>query len=139
MMSSMSEGVLLLLDGVLILHLLLSARRLPEKIASHFLTSGEADGWLSRRTYLAIFAAMGPGLSMVWLVLLHALPNPPVHALMQHVAWAGCMVLAFIFGVHLLTVKANRTGNGKLSLPWFWSLLGTLQVGMLVWVLTFPS
>jgi Protein of unknown function (DUF1648) len=139
MMSSMSEWVLLLLDGVFIVHLLLSARRLPDRIASHFLASGVADGWLSRRVYLTIFAVMGPGLSIIYLGLLRAFPNPPMHALMQHVAWGGCLMLAFIFGVHLLTVKANCMAAGKLSMPRFWSLLGALQLGILIWVLTFPS
>jgi hypothetical protein len=58
---------------------------------------------------------------------------------MQHIAWAGCLMVAFIFGIHVLTVKANRMGAEKLAMPWFWGLLATLALGFVIWVFTFPS
>jgi len=135
----MSVALLLLLNVAFILHLVVSARRLPDTVAAHFLPNGVADGWLRRRTYLTIVTAIGPGVSLVWLGLVFFFPNPPLNALMEHIAWAGCLLLAFVFGVHCLTVKANRAPDAKLPMPFFWSFLVVLQLGMVVWAVTWPN
>jgi hypothetical protein len=135
----MSQGILLLLDVAFILHLFASARALPDKVASHFQFNGEADGWISRKTYVAIMVAMGPGLSLIWLGLIFTFRNPPLQALIKHIGWAGCLLLAFIFGAHWLTVKANQAPDSKLRMPFFWCSFFVLQIGLLIWVVTWPK
>jgi hypothetical protein len=127
---------LLFLDCAFIAHLFFSARRLPEHVASHFQFDGQADHWVSRRAYLAIVACVGPGLSLAWVAIAFALRNAPARLLGQHLAWAGCLLLGFIFGVHLLTMKANLTDPARLPMKLFWGLFGLLQIGLVVWVLT---
>jgi hypothetical protein len=130
---------LLLMDCAFVAHLVVSARPLPDRIASHFQPGGQADGWVSRRAYLAIMTLMGPGLSLVWMGLVLALRNHPARFVGQHAAWAGCLVLGFIFGIHILTVKANQAAARQLPMNLFWGLFGTFQLGLIVWLLTWPK
>jgi hypothetical protein len=130
---------LLVLNVAFVAHLILSARRLPDPVASHFTFDGRADGWLRRRVYLAIVATIGPGLSVVSPVIVLALRNNQARLLAEHLAWVGCLLLGFIFGLHRLTVHANRTEPARLSMRQFWGLFAALAVGMIAWVLTFPN
>jgi hypothetical protein len=125
---------LLLLDCAFIVHLYFFGRQLPERVASHFQFGGQADAWVNRRTYLALMAFMGPGLSLASIAFVFALRNTPARLLGEHVVWAGCLLLAFIFGVHWLTIQANRRVPPELPMKPFWVLLGMLQIGLALWV-----
>ena len=130
---------LLVLDFAFVGHLFFSARHLPERMASHFQSSGKADGWISRRSYLTIIVFLGPGLSLLSVAAVFALRNTPVRLVGQHLAWAGCLILAFIFGIHWITVQANRREPPELPMKVFWGLFASLQIGLLLWVCLWPK
>jgi hypothetical protein len=130
---------LLLIDCLFLAHVFYCARQLPARVASHFQFGGEADGWLSRRAYLTIMAFMGPGLSLVWIALVWALRDHPARLVFQHVAWAGGLLMGFLFGIHMLVVKANQLAAPRLPMNLFWSYFAVLQLGLIVWLLTWPK
>lgn len=131
----MGEVLLLLLNGVFIAHLIVSSRRLPERIATHFQFGGQADGWLGRRTYLVVMALVGPGLSILWPLISLALRNTPADFMGRRLVWVGCLLLGFVFGAHCHTVQANRRVPPELPMKHFWALFGMFQIGPVLWLL----
>lgn len=130
---------LIFLDCALLGHLFLFAHELPERVASHFQFNGNADQWISRRAYVAIMAVIGPGLSGATLAFAFTLRNAAARSLGFHLAWAGCLLVGFIFGIHLLTIRANLATPARMPMGMFWALLGAFQIGMVVWVLAIPK
>ncbi len=114
--------------------------QLPERVATHFNGSGNADGWSSKSSFLwgsfAVVAGVGGGL----LVLAWFLPRVPVRLLNlpgkdywlapeRHAAsmdwlrvwmlWIGAATMAFLLALFHATLQANFGGEEARLGEWF--------------------
>lgn len=134
----------------------LSTSALPDPVASHFRADGVADGFMSRASYLnfllgitigiplLVAGAIG-GLPRLLPISLLNLPNrdhwlAPEHReqslrfLTQHGLRFGCMMVAFLWGVSWLVVRANRFSPPRLENTSFFLLLGAFLIGVVGWM-----
>ncbi len=134
-----------------------SASLLPAgTVATHFNGAGQADGWMSRDSYLLFIAAMGLGLSLFMIGIMYAcsffpdrwvnLPYkqywlaPPQRAssyafLFAHSFWLASLILLLMAGMHYLTILANRVTPSHLPGVLSISLLVGFLLGIGVWCL----
>lgn len=128
------------------------ARWLPERVATHFDWTGEADGWMPRTQAVLVMGLFQIGLP--WFLVgamavarqfpgrmvnlphrdywLH--PDRAAETLRdvgQMMSWLAVAVALFTTGINHLTFIANR-GAGNLSMPWFLLLLGLYLLSVLV-------
>lgn len=116
---------LLLVAGLFIWR---STGLLPERMASHFVASGAADGFMPRGSYLATMLVAAVLLPATLGELIGALahlgggariPNRDywlaperregsLAYVQSHARWFGCLLSAFICYVHWLVIEANR-------------------------------
>jgi len=136
----------------------LTGRFLPEIVASHFATSGLANGFMPRASYvrlMLVFAVVLP-LAVVFLPRVTFsnpkarinLPNRDywlaadrragtIEFLRQHSARLGSMLVIFLCYVHLLVTRANRVVPPNLSSPWLIGGLVVFLVSVIVWAKVF--
>ncbi len=131
-----------------------ASAQLPERVASHFGLSGQADGWMSRSAYLLSTAAIGFGLPLLVVTLCIAIPflppgfvrlpdkayrlapeNRPATSryLGRHSLWLAALMVVFMTGMNLLTVLAHRQPAPHLSNPLMFTLIGACMIGTVVW------
>jgi len=126
--------------------------RLPEKVATHFNESGQADGWSTRRSYVWTWSCsvgLLPVMILGSIAAVRFLParwvNVPhrefwlapgqieftraIVAGMVH--WIGVATFLFTIVLNHLTLRANLTPEPSLGL-WPWILLGALFIAMAV-------
>ena len=136
--------------------LLLTAKDLPDRVATHFDHKGRPNGWMSRNTHLAFIAGFGLAVPLVVAgagLLPRFLParsfNIPhrdywlaperkaetVSYLFRHSLWLACGILVFIAGVHLLVVHANRQQPVHLPPVPILAWAGCLIVGLALWAI----
>ena len=131
---------------------------LPERVATHFTTSGVADGWTSREDY-RLFTLLSltvlPSL-LVWLMaglprLTNGngqIPNRDYwfaqerrHAtesfLIAHAFWLGCMTVAIVYGMHIAIVRANAITPPVLATDRFVTMVVVYLFGLGRWFATF--
>ena len=132
---------LLLASGAFIIG---TADRLPERVATHFGTSGRANGWMTRDGYLAfilVFAWLCPiaiAGTTAWLPKLAArdfhLPHrdywlapgrrgQTLAILTMFGSGLACVVAVFIAALHWISLEANAMTPAQLPYPLFWSVL----------------
>lgn len=132
--------------------------RLPDRVASHFGWSGEANGWMSRSEYAGVMLAVGFGLPLFLVVLCRAtevLPPSMVNIphkeywltperraqtarwIGRYALWLGAMMALFVTGLNLLTLQANNAVPPRLSNGLVLSLAGLLLVGVAGWCVGF--
>ncbi len=141
---------LLLVAGLFIWR---STGLLPERMASHFVASGAADGFMLRGSYLATMLLAAVLLPAALGELIGALsrlgggariPNRDYWlaperrerslAYMQsHARWFGCLLSAFICYVHWLVIVANRAQPPVLSRQHIVSALIVFVVCAVAW------
>lgn len=145
------HGVLTALGTAQVLYY---ARRLPERVASHFDGAGRPDGWMPRGTYLALEVALLAFLLAIFLGLprlLHRVPpsliNLPnrdhwlaperrsetLRALARSMAGLGAGTVAFLLFVFELSHRANLAPGGRLSSA-IWAGLGLFLALTVVWL-----
>jgi ABC-type Fe3+-siderophore transport system permease subunit len=109
-------------------HIAWAAPRLPATVASHFDAAGHSNGWMSREAFLGLYAAMIPGLAVLFALaggILERVPdrwiNLPNKAYWLHPSrraetfayWRrwfaafGGATLAFLIAVMHLAIRAN--------------------------------
>ncbi|HWX19464.1 MAG TPA: hypothetical protein VN578_06110 [Candidatus Binatia bacterium] len=149
------------IPGLILAHLYLlfaaslvySARRLPGRVSTQFNLLGRARRQMSRTAYLIFIAVFGiwlPGFGLVFYLLaksnpahLH-IPNRAYWLAPEHLAqaqahllsvalWFGCLTLAFLIGINLLLVWANRQQPARLPLPLLLVLLACFLAGIIAW------
>lgn len=131
--------------------------RLPERLATHFNMTGQADGWSSRGSFLTLWLTMLTGMSLLfaglrWLV--QVIPGEYVNmprrdywfaperagytraAIGELILWLGLLMLATMSGLNHLTMRANLSATPDLG-PWPWVMTGANLAVTLVVVLTF--
>ncbi len=133
-----------------------STSLLPERVASHFGTNGEANGWMSRSGYLWFMAGMGLalplfiiGISFLSKFLPISLVNVPHKAfwlapgrrelsqawLFDRSLWLGCLMIGFFAAIHYMTVLANRNVPARLPSQLFFPVLAVFLVSIGIWTI----
>lgn len=129
--------------------------QLPAQVASHFAGAGSANGWMGRSNYLVFMLALGIGMPVLVVVVVGALPRMMVGSinipnrdlwltpkrrdetlryLSAHACWLGCLLAAFITGVHIVLLRANATQPAQLPGTMFFSVLVTFLIGLVLWI-----
>jgi len=134
-----------------------TALALPPEVASHFGSSGQADGWMPRAGYTALVVALSTLLPLLVactsgllprITRLHKLVRHPDYwleparreaaqaFLANHACALGILLSLFMLGVHLLTLQANAAQPARLALGPFFALLGVFLALLVVWIVT---
>ena len=129
---------------------------LPPLVASHFGTSGTANGYMPRTFYIRFMLAFVLGLPTImtfvtWRALGSAktrinLPNrdywlaperraETIAFLRAGLLWFGVLLVAFLCFAHWLVVLANRTQPAHLVEPWFFGGLGVFVIAVCLWLM----
>jgi uncharacterized membrane protein len=146
--------VLSLLYIAFIALLIVTAGSLPERMATHFNLTGQADDWMSRKDYLAMMAVFGlifPPMLPALFLMLRTIPtsgfNMPYrdywlapereaetrNYFVRHALWFACLQMAFFIALHVLSVLANRQTPPHLSNA-IWGCALVFLSGTAVWV-----
>ena len=159
MWRSRSLLVFLVVVGVAAAFVWLTGRGLPEVVASHFVASGAANGFMPRAAYLRFMLVLVvvPPVTVVVLPTLmlngpHTRINLPnreywlapgrraetITFLREQMANQGTLLAAFLAYVHGLVVCANVAVPPGLPAPWFVGgliVFVTAQLGWTGWLL----
>lgn len=132
----------------------LAAGRLPERIATHFNATGQADGWMSRDAHILSFIALGLGMSAFIIALCFAIRwfpaaklNVPNKAFWQkpanrpaalsflffHAFWLGTLALVFLAAVNYFVVAANQSSASTLATRGLQITSGFFIAGVIAW------
>lgn len=149
--SIIALGALYFLFGIL---LAMGSVQLPQQVASHFGVSGEANGWMSRSSYLVFMAFFGmifpmiPPLAGLLVGRLPAsvinLPNKEywlaperrdatVAFLVSQLLRLAVLELGLVIVLHQLVIDANRQQPARMS-GVVWGVLAVFLVFMAGWV-----
>ena len=144
-----------LLYCLFLAHLALTARQLPERVASHFNGAGEPNGWMSRTTHLEFMAGLGTGLPLLLVVvavLVRFLPAGLINIpnreywlgperrrqtgeeLFTACLWLACLGAAFLTGLNALLVDANLRHPPSLSGASLATLTGLFLLALGGWI-----
>ena len=131
-----------------------SASHLPARLATHFGSDGQPNGWMNRSSLLIGCAALGYvfplyTVALCWLARLvpDAIINLPhkehwlaaehrqktFDDLFSHSWWFACLAIGFVIGMYLLLVQSNRQTPPHLSTRAVWELAGGFLAGTTVW------
>jgi len=123
-------------------------------IATHFDGAGNANGWMSRSSYLWFTGGMGLGVALFIVGIMAAcaslpawmvnLPNkdywlsPAQRSttrifLVGHSFWLASLILAFFAGLHYLTIQANRVNPARLPNTFLTIALPAFLIGVGLW------
>jgi hypothetical protein len=133
----------------------LSTGALPERVATHFGGDGLANGFLSREFYRNFLLGFALGVPLFVVAMLSWFPrffprwtNLPnrdywlaperreasLRFLSQHALRLGCMLVALLWGVSWLVVRANRFSPPRLENTSFLLLLAAFLLGTVGWI-----
>jgi uncharacterized membrane protein len=132
----------------------LTSRALPDVVASHFVMSGVANGFMPRALYVRFMLVFVVALPSV-LAFLPALglnsprarinlPNreywlapdrraDTIRFLREHMVRGAALLVVFLSYVHWLVVRANMAVPPNLPAPWFIGGLIVFVLSMLIW------
>ena len=131
------------------------APSLPDRVATHFGTSGHANGWMSRSEYLLLFTIFGIGFSSFVIgigYIIRFFPpttlnvpkaeywRSPEHYreacdfMFLHSFWFGVLASNWSAALHYLIVQANRSVPPVLDAAKMGGLTLTFLTGTAVWV-----
>jgi uncharacterized membrane protein len=130
---------------------------LPERVATHFGPGGTANGFMTRGGYVAFMLAMTTLLPLFVVAMTGFVPRVAISQikianrdhwlaparraetlgwLMSHACWVGTVLALFLFGIHLLVVRANGLSPPRLDEALFFVLLGAFLVMLAGWIVT---
>lgn len=141
-----------LLLALAVLQVVVFYPRLPDVMASHFDASGQADGWMSKTTFLAIHVGT-LGLTAVLFLALPAIRWPDRWVNLPHKDYwlaperreetfrylhgqfflFGCLTLGFLLIVMQWVMEANLDGSHTLPAAPMWWLVGGYLFLTSVW------
>lgn len=136
-------------------YMLATSSQLPQRVATHFGGEGRANGWMSRPGYL-VFEAVFPlavGLFMAGLSgLIRRFPARYVNLprkdfwlaperlalttgiLRSRLVWLACLMTLFFWGLHVLTVEANRVHPAQLPMGGMLGVVIAFLTAVMIWV-----
>jgi len=144
-----------LLYLVFVGHLTASSSGLPERMATHFGSGGQPDGWGSRGDYVRFMMVFGlafplfpAAICYVARFLPDRLWNIPhrdywfaperrketLAYLFGHALWLAPLMAGFVIGMHLMTVRANRLAEPQLSMAMVLAMTVIMLAGVAVWL-----
>lgn len=147
--------ILLLLWGAIGLQCFYYYPLLPQRMASHFDGSGNANGWSSKESFFGLFLVLAVVMSLVFFALpkwLRRIPasliNIPhrdywlstqrkelaLEMLEQELGWFGIAVLVMILCTLQLTINANLEGSRALQADQMWLLVGGFLAFAGIWL-----
>jgi hypothetical protein len=117
-------------------YLLYSAQWLPARMASHFGSNPEADGWMPRREFLLIIGVVPLIFPLAFLglsaVLGRVRASAPIatHVLRQGL-WFACLFTVFVAGIQYLNLQANAMNPPRLPTgPYLFLIIGFLAASV---------
>ncbi len=149
--SIIALALLYFLFGIL---LAVGSVQLPERVASHFGFSGEANGWMSRQVYLVFMAFFGmifPMIAPLAGLLIGRLPMSVINLpnkeywlaperregttafLVSQLLRLAVLELGLVIVLHQLVVEANRQQPPRMS-NMVWAVLAVFLVFMAGWI-----
>jgi ABC-type Fe3+ transport system permease subunit len=134
-------------------YLAFSSSHLPTHVATHFDSSGQPSGWMSRSSHLRSMIVFGlafplfvPAICYVsrffpqfyniphrdyWLA--PARRGEVANYFFRHSLWFASMALCFVTGIHFSIIRANNLGRAHLSTPLVAALAGGFLAGTVIW------
>ena len=133
---------------------LVTLRRLPPSVASHFDASGTPNGWSSRLGYVLLLVVIGVLLPLSVAALVRrltgqgpALLNIPardhwtrpengkeaVRRVRAYVWWLGCIMAGTALVIHLLVLDAHQHQPPRLSTTGILLVLGGALIAIAAW------
>jgi uncharacterized membrane protein len=131
---------------------------LPERFATSFNFSGEAEGWMDRSSYMTFVSVMGTvGVLTFVLVgfLCRYLPGKWINIPQREywlaperradtLGYVSCQMLWFasilcclFIAVHISTIRDNRLNPPHMPMGEFMAIIGCFLAGTLIWTLIF--
>lgn len=131
--------------------------QLPERVATHFDSSGQPNGWMTRSGHLLFTLGFGfvfPLFVVAICSLFRFMPDdlfnlpdrdywlaPERRAatcayFRDQSLWFACMAVVFVTGIHHLILRANSQTPPVLSMPLLLGLAGCFLAGVAVWAIT---
>lgn len=141
---STSRAFALTLLLVVVAQCVVYGPRLPDVVASHFDSAGRPNGWMSRTTFLLVYAVMMTLLTLVFSFLprnVMRLPRSTVNLphrefwlaperraqamamLQERMLWFGNATMLFMIAVFQMAIEANLDHPPRLSSAVFWVLI----------------
>ncbi len=135
--------------------IVLTADRLPTRVASHFGPAGLANGFMGRAAYLqftvGLLLIVPLLVASAILIAVRLFPgglNIPdrdywlaperreetVQYLLAHTLWLAALLGVLVLAVHLLVVEANRAVPPQLDTGHFVGALAAFFIALMVWV-----
>jgi uncharacterized membrane protein len=132
----------------------LTAAALPDRIATHFDATGEANGWMSRTGHIGGFLALGLGVSAFILGIAYAIRFFPSSTLnvprqaywrtpenypracaffFSHTFWLAALNMLFMTALHQSVVIANTEAPPALLMSAVTVSTGVFLAGLFVW------
>jgi hypothetical protein len=129
---------------------------LPERVASHFVAGGQANGWMPRESYVVFILGAAVLVPLVLAALLAWIPrafpgavNMPNRvywfepsrrdatlASLSAFAWSfGSVLAVLIAGLHWTVLRANATNPPMLAQGTVNTLLTAFAIAVAVWIL----
>ncbi len=129
-------GIALFAFALFAISIVTSIPALPDRVATHFNSAGDPDGWMSRTVYLVGFSAITLGTSFFMSALTYAVRffpasmlsipredywrSPENHPracafLFRHTLWLAALNLFFMRSVHQTIIIANLDDPPSLS------------------------
>jgi hypothetical protein len=109
------------------------------RFASHFNSDLLADRLLNCSSYLTVIAASGLLYSLTFAAV--AVAALMVHAdfVGRSALWLGCYLLAYLYAIHRLVVRANRTDPPRIAMAPFVAVIATVPIALAMFVAAIVS
>ncbi len=141
--------------AILLVSVFISGSLLPERVATHFGASGQANGWMSRSEHRLFFTIFGIGFSSFVIgigYIIRFLPpstlnvpkaeywRSPEHYgeacdfLFFHSFWFGSLASIWVAALHYLMVQANCTTPAVLDSAKMGGLTLAFLIGTGLWI-----
>lgn len=149
---NLPKAILFFLISLFLSQIVYYYPNLPEKVASHFDVFGEADGWMSKSSFLvfqlillafiALFSFALPVLLKKTPISLINLPNKEYwlaperkertfSILSRRFEWFGIALCALMISINQLVIQANLTDQNFSPASWY--IVGAFLLFVVIW------
>lgn len=156
----MAGAAFVVLLIVAVAYIVATTRRLPAQVASHFGNDRHANVWMTHAHYLSLMVGFATLLPTLVVAAVATLPrvvscprnpgwrarrdvlarrNAATTALADHAPWLGCLLSAFIAGLHYTILEANALTPPHLPAGAFLVLVAGFLGLLSLWVYTLAA